>query len=135
MILETPYIYNIGGVTSLEGVSTMPRRRTQKQNRVHKDAAVRPCKKKNKSTTHHLPGFWDELSSISTIFVTRRALKELDRRNTLLSAGYLGRQSTSNSFAGDIKRFARHGGPDLLDLRAVCRLPISYLPTTGSANP
>jgi hypothetical protein len=89
------------------------------------------------------PAFWDNLSKV---WLTRRALKELDRRNA---------QSASNqspvqpkvkkprtrsairefkhtqsaipkpvdpSLGRALLRFARHGGPDLSDLKGVCSL-------------
>jgi hypothetical protein len=79
--------------------------------------------------------FWD---SLSKIWLTKRALKELDRRNAgtvgelpcferedtkRLTRGGLAewkrrtRPASVPAFGSSIKRFARHGGPDLLDLR------------------
>jgi hypothetical protein len=95
------------------------------------------------------PAFWDNLSKV---WLTRRALEELDRRNA---------QSASNqspvqprvkkprtrsavrefkqkaqpavpklvdrySDQGYLQRFARHGGPDLSDLKGVCILPYIF---------
>ena len=70
--------------------------------------------------------FWD---SLSRVHLTRRALKELDRRNQLhiqprtTASRIRPNQSrplkTLRDSTGQIKRFARHGGPDLTDLRAV----------------
>ncbi|KAF2189945.1 hypothetical protein K469DRAFT_701228 [Zopfia rhizophila CBS 207.26] len=92
--------------------------------------------------------FWD---SLSKIWLTKRALRELDRRNTQATpspprspyrrarwpvtrnflaeskknrqtaqytADYL--RSCEPKILKDIRLFARHGGPDLSDLRNVC---------------
>ncbi|QPH15597.1 hypothetical protein C2857_000037 [Epichloe festucae Fl1] len=65
------------------------------------------------------PRFWDELSSIP---LTRKALRELNRRN--IAGGRPSRhqepEQTSRP-APTIERFARQGGPDLTDIRG-CRL-------------
>jgi hypothetical protein len=86
------------------------------------------------------PAFWDNLSKI---WLTKRALRELDRRNTqaaptpprslyrarrpvtrnCLAKSKTNRQNTADyepRILKDIKLFARHGGPDLSDLRNVC---------------
>jgi hypothetical protein len=86
--------------------------------------------------------FWDNLSKI---WLTKRALRELDRRNSQAHSLYrrLHRPVTRLGLAEwkrthqppqsaadflchctstclkDIERFARHGGPDLSDLRGV----------------
>ncbi len=97
--------------------------------------------------------FWDNLSKI---WLTKRALRELDRRNTQSAPSpprpsYQRRphrpvtrralaelknncrptQSAADFLCHcaprclkDIKRFARHGGPDLSDLRGVCNCKI-----------
>ena len=77
--------------------------------------------------------FWDNLSKV---WVPKRALRELDRSNAALPLSYRcpprpikrPTQSTTTDFLSqcgrrclkDIKRFARHGGPDLSDLKGVC---------------
>jgi len=98
--------------------------------------------------------FWDNLSKI---WLTKRALRELDRRNTQPAPSpprpsYRRRphrpvtrralaerknncrptQSAADFLCHcaprclkDIKLFARHGGPDLSDLRGVCNCEIS----------
>lgn len=97
--------------------------------------------------------FWDNLSKIE---LTKRAIEELDRRNSTPAAPSAQPLSKSDrlprrpitwrvlaeqerksqeiippteylSYCGsrglkNIQRFARHGGPDLLDLRSVCLL-------------
>jgi len=75
-----------------------------------------PPSKPNQSTKYHLPGFWDAISSIS---LTRRALQEFDRRNSI----YIPQATEPTEVdevefvVGDIKRFARLGGPDLSDIQ------------------
>lgn len=76
------------------------------------------------------PAYWDNLSKI---WLTRSALRELDRRNGQKLAS---RQSASNQLTQSpseflyfcepatvkaMKRFARAGGPDLSDLTGVSR--------------
>ncbi|KAL2257990.1 hypothetical protein VTK26DRAFT_8877 [Humicola hyalothermophila] len=57
------------------------------------------------------PKFWDDLSKIP---LTRRALRELDRRNSARPA--LGFAAPA-VYTVHLARFARHGGPDLRYLR------------------
>ena len=69
----------------------------------------------------HSAGFYDSLSKIQ---LTRRALREFDRRD-----GRVGRRSRESlqalsvfdtpTYGQLLKRFARHGGADLHDLRGV----------------
>jgi len=64
------------------------------------------------------PEFWDRLSRIP---LSKNALRELDRRNTLQSL--VPNQHLENRLPheADINRFSRLGGPDLRDLRGVRR--------------
>jgi hypothetical protein len=95
--------------------------------------------------------FWDNLS---TIWLTKNALRELDRRNAEAAASNHRRHSLQKPFsrpvsrldvaewkanqlqpateyltgctqkrAGEIRSLARHGGPDLSDLRGVRPAP------------
>ena len=68
----------------------------------------------------HSAAFYD---SLSKIYLTRRALKEHDRREShraeIQRPAQPLRQSGIPTDAKAIKRFARHGGPDLRDLRGV----------------
>ncbi|KAL2255946.1 hypothetical protein VTK26DRAFT_2446 [Humicola hyalothermophila] len=57
------------------------------------------------------PEFWDNLSKV---WLTRRTLRELDRRNSTRPA--LGPAAPA-VYTTDLARFARHGGPDLRHLR------------------
>jgi len=82
----------------------------------------RPFKSRQEATT----AYWD---SLSKLWLTRRALRELNRRNgrTVCPArtapGSQLDSSTDRAALEDcsdqIKRFARHGGPDLRDLIGV----------------
>ena len=68
--------------------------------------------------------YWD---SLSKLWLTRRALKELNRRNrqtaspvktgSIRRRGLSGELAALKSCSPPLKRFARHGGPDLCDLR------------------
>jgi hypothetical protein len=61
------------------------------------------------------PGFYD---SLPRLWLTRRALRELDRRNQLKSSD-CAQASVRPFYPKDIQRFARHGGPELSELRGV----------------
>ena len=101
---------------------------------------------KHPTTVSHLPAFWDNLSKI---WLTRHALKELNRRNRQPASSQLRSQyrracqPVTRNFAElkrnrgvtqsasdflshcdpgtlkDLKIFARNGGPDLSDLKGV----------------
>lgn len=67
---------------------------------------------------HKTPSwFWDNLSRL---WLTRRTLREFDRR-TVSPATPLppNRTGKGNIHLVQLKRFAKHGGPSLSDLRAV----------------
>ena len=72
--------------------------------------------KQHASATPHLSNFWDHLS---TIHLTRRALRELNRRNNLRDSPAERALPASDSRLSDIIRFARQGGPDLSDIVGV----------------
>jgi hypothetical protein len=94
-----------------------------------------PPSKRQKELQHHshgyidTPAFWDDLSKI---WLTKHALRELNRRNAkplLHSSPRRALQPVTRNFLAEdctqktlknIKLFARHGGPDLSDLRGVC---------------
>lgn len=63
------------------------------------------------------PEFYDRLT---TIHLTARALREHNRRNRLLPSPK--REPPRSLYPGDIKRFARQGGPDLTDIIGVSGL-------------
>ncbi|KAL9117935.1 MAG: hypothetical protein Q9187_005522 [Circinaria calcarea] len=61
---------------------------------------------------------------------TRHALAESEGKNRLIQSASDFLCHCTSKCLGDIKRFAKHGGPDLLDLRGVCiakSLPASEL--------
>lgn len=67
------------------------------------------------------------LDSLSKLWLTQQALNELNRRNrhTARRAGTTLRPDRNEPIASEpsssqLKRFARHGGPDLRNLRGVC---------------
>ncbi|KAJ3576628.1 hypothetical protein NPX13_g3637 [Xylaria arbuscula] len=66
------------------------------------------------------PEFWDRLSKV---FLTGRALRELDRRNAIQSLP-APPKSEEELFSGTLSRFARCGGPSIVDLRG-CPIPRS----------
>lgn len=115
----------------------------------HDDLLSLPSKRFKSSRKPHscsklpLPAFWDNLAKV---WLTRRALKELDRRNAQAASNQSpvqpkGKKPRTRSVVqefkhrpqpalpksvnrylnrGNLQRFARHGGPDLSDLKGVC---------------
>lgn len=80
----------------------------------------RPSKRLKPSIDLHSAEFYD---SLTKVWLTRRALKELDRRTSQVSSPQHPVSSPQcvypESFVNKIQRFAKHGGPDLCDLRGV----------------
>ena len=83
-------------------------------------SAKRRCQSQQESSTE----YWD---SLSKLWLTRRALDELDRRTkaspvkrTVSRGLSLGdKPGQPEKFSKQLKRFARYGGPDLRELRGV----------------
>ena len=119
-----------------------------KRQHVHQHPLTMPPSSKTQKLQHHsvgyidTPAFWD---SLSKIWLTKYALRELNRRNSPSPSAYhrTRRPITRNILAErknirrtvsaadltdrysprqlkDIKRLARHGGPNLRDLTSVC---------------
>jgi hypothetical protein len=121
----------------------------RKRQRTEEHPLPSPPSSKRQKLQHHslgcteeTPAFWDGLSKI---WLTKRSLKELNRRNTAphssqsqarrpitrafkaertkirqrISAAEFFNHTTSRHLK-DIKRFARRGGPDLSGLIGVC---------------
>ena len=85
------------------------------------DSSLLPTAKRRRLENHQrhrLPSsFWDNLSRQ---WLTPRALREFDRRTVRPAAPVpLGRTDKNNIHLAQLKRFARHGGPSLGNLRAV----------------
>ena len=92
--------------------------------------AKTPFKSRKEANT----AYWD---SLSKLWLTRRALRELDRRNRqtansvrtrITSRPNLSGELASENRSSEIKRFARHGGPDLQDLRGVSLTRVIFRP-------
>ncbi|KAI1501972.1 hypothetical protein F5X99DRAFT_185448 [Biscogniauxia marginata] len=103
----------------------MERSQNQKSPRVHDVSHAHSPLKRLKSrgeprkkskyrtwTGNHPPEFYDGLSKV---WLTRLALREIDRRNSLLPPP---KPTALVAFTPDLARFAKHGGPDLSHLRA-----------------
>lgn len=76
------------------------------------------------------PAFWDNLSRL---WLTPRALREFDRRARQRDSHQQRNPGNLKSVgAPSLKRFARHGGPDLSHIRAVIRADSQYM--TASAD-
>ena len=78
----------------------------------------RPSKKpraegRARNSSNFAPEFWDNLSKV---WLTPRALRELDRRN---DAQPVPKPPAPAVHTADLARFARRGGPDLRHLRGV----------------
>ena len=133
-----------------ESQSPNPRKRQRTEPSLQRNEISRPASKRQKCSyhfdgSHPPPVFWDTLSKI---WLTKDALRELDRRNaqTIIKSprspyrrpvtrtflaewegSHQPTQFTDDYFPSfrwrllkDIKLFASNGGPDLSDLRGVC---------------
>ena len=85
------------------------------------DFSPQPAAKRYKLEDHQRhrtpSSFWDNLSRQ---WLTRRALREFDRRTVWPTAPIPPyRTGKENIDIGELKRFARHGGPTLGDIRGV----------------
>lgn len=97
--------------STIAAISSQPQKRTK--------TSFQPRRKANTAN-------WD---SLTKIWLTRDAVKEQNRRNRQLSSSVKteiirrpGRSEESIALkdcSPQLKRFARHGGPDLRDLRGV----------------
>lgn len=68
---------------------------------------------KSRSAWNYSPEFYNNLSKV---WLTRRALRELDRRNNIQPPR---KPTPPVVYSTDLARFARHGGPELHHLRGV----------------
>ncbi|KID93590.1 hypothetical protein MAJ_10453, partial [Metarhizium majus ARSEF 297] len=91
----------------------MARPQNRKRPRANESSQSKPPSKKAKLTreSNFSPEFWDNLSKI---WLTPRALRELDRRNKTQPSP---RFPVPKLYPTQLARFARHGGPDLRHLR------------------
>ncbi|KAI1120366.1 hypothetical protein F5Y10DRAFT_127971 [Nemania abortiva] len=96
----------------------MARPQSRKRARVNDGAQDERARKRIKSKgrrrrlSNYPPEFWDELPKID---LSPRALRELDRRNSLRPATKP--KAPEGGYSKDLTQFARHGGPDLQHLR------------------
>lgn len=82
-----------------------------------RSAVKRPRRALKGQRSNFSPKLWD---SLSKIWLTPRALRELDRRNNLREQdGHLLQPPASTEYSHDLARFARLGGPDQRHLRRV----------------
>ena len=94
--------------------------------------AKRPFQSRQEANTT----YWD---SLSKLWFTRRALKELNRRNRQAASpvrteiirrpDLSGEPAALKNCPPQLKRFARHGGPDLRDLRGVTLAQVMSRPS------
>jgi hypothetical protein len=103
-----------------ESLNPRKRQRTD-QDPLHQTKTT-PSKRQKHSEfplSHLPPAYWDNLSKI---WLTKRALRELDRRNGQFSERSLSLQTcrpVTRNFLATIGPLARDGGPDISDLRGV----------------
>ncbi|KAJ8106073.1 hypothetical protein ONZ43_g7185 [Nemania bipapillata] len=92
--------------------------RAQNRKRQHEGDDVHPSEKIKaagyRDPSNFSPDFWENLSKI---WLTPRALRELDRRNHIRPVTEPRIQE--KIYSEDLARFARHGGPDLQHLRGL----------------
>ena len=95
------------------------RQRTEADLPLDDPSELQPSKRLKSRTKLHSVAFYD---SLSKVWLTRRALKELDRRTSQANSpqrpASTPRRVTRNT-SKQIRRFARDGGPELRDLRGV----------------
>ena len=156
-VLGSPFSGNhaVDGSHMLKQRLSNPRKRQRSEQYLpQQNRTSQPLSKRQKHShppigSHPPPAFWDNLSMV---WLTKGALRELDRRNALsqsapslscslhkrshrpftqhavakVDKSYRYPQSASEFLCHctteslkDIKRLARHGGPDLLELRGV----------------
>lgn len=82
---------------------------------------LQPSKRLKSSIKLHSAEFYD---SLFKVWLTRRALKELNRRTSQVNSlqqppPRVDPEETSPEETSKQRRFARHGGPELCDLRGV----------------
>ena len=83
----------------------------------HPQLSAKPQKKSRRSRNRTPPEFWDNLSQVP---LCRRALREFNRRAVRPTIPKpRGRSVLKGDLVEQLKRFARHGGPDLHDIRGV----------------
>lgn len=75
------------------------------------------------------PSLWDNLSHIH---LTSRALRELDRRNNLISGQQWSTTTVVQQQSTDIHRFAEDGGPDLRHIFVSCIDIFSVIKSTNA---
>lgn len=87
------------------------------------------AKRRFQSKQESITAFWN---SLSKVWLTPRALDELDRRNrqsagsvrTSITPDQIRETAALEHFSYQIKRFAKHGGPDLCGLRGVSKAQV-----------
>jgi hypothetical protein len=93
-----------------------------------------PSAKRRKRTSkagtyrwHRPPSFWNRLSKVH---LSRGALREFDRRTSRAEQPVLTPRSSINTSSGpgtkSVKRFSRHGGPDLSHIRGVSSVRVPH---------
>ena len=108
-------------------VTTLAHRLQPKQQDTQKVQYKTRTEKRQKSDSgpDQLPrNFWD---SLSRVWLAPDAIREFNRRNALLFAkpSHQVSEFERQVLPRDIVQFARHGGPDLADLRQVWNLRLT----------
>ena len=97
------------------------RRSLSPEEHSHPTYRARRCRTSNAGWHQAQQSFWD---SLSRVWLAPDALREIDRRNGLLTEAHPRVFNLEDQvLSKDVEHFARHGGPDLSDLRQVRKLP------------
>jgi len=143
----------------LESSPPSPRKRQRPESPEQTGTSQPPFKKQrlnHPSGSQPPPAFWDNLTKL---WLTKRALLELDRRNSQAAPSpshsphrkFIAEPKTTCHVARctdylsrctpdilkNIRVFARHGGPDLSDLRNVCMAQhlLGFIKTNAHSTP
>ncbi len=126
LLLRLPYLMN---AVAPEKQPSCGQKRRREHSTTGATSPQPPWKRAKRPFTSREEAEASYWNSLSELCLTRRALKELDRRNrhtvSLVRTGIIRKPwrsrepLTLKNCSNQIKRFARHGGPDLRDLRGV----------------
>lgn len=119
-------------VSTRQSVSNLHRKRRNVSDLARESPPAKRTKPNTVAQTapNHPPEYWDKLSRV---WLTPRALRELDRRNDTKRSTVKTGVPSSPTLA-TLKQFARRGGPDLRHLRGVSCSPCYSASTNKCAT-
>ena len=125
-LLRIPYLMN---AVAPENQPSCGQKRRREHSTTGATSPQPPWKRAKRPFTSREEAEASYWNSLSELCLTRRALKELDRRNrhtaspvttAIIRRPWRSREPVAlKNCSNQIKRFARHGGPDLRNLRGV----------------